>query len=205
MKSFILGCVKVVTILAFMATLFSTYYLRSEVLKLNEIRFSADNIRAEEDIQKMKDSMPTRMAEYEVQKQNYDLQMEHYEEMLELYRTDYDEYVQRLEDEYHPPRMPSKPEMPRDPEVSRRLADINKEFRDQQYHYFKTTADLNWLCCISALALCGGLLCLIMFEEGKQRIFYVVVLVLSFVFMIGPSFHSIMSAIAGFLQAPSIY
>jgi hypothetical protein len=64
---------------------------------------------------------------------------------------------------------------------------------------------MNWICGVSALILVGGLLWLIMFDEGAQRIPYLVVLVLSFVFMIGPSFHSIMSAIAGFLRAPSVY
>jgi len=35
--------VKYVVIVAFMITLSSTYYLRSEVLTLNKIRFSSDN------------------------------------------------------------------------------------------------------------------------------------------------------------------
>jgi len=43
------------------------------------------------------------------------------------------------------------------------------------------------------------------FDGGNQRAFYLAVLILSFVFMIGPSFHSIMSAIVGFLHAPPIY
>lgn len=44
-----------------------------------------------------------------------------------------------------------------------------------------------------------------MFETGNQRMLYLAVLILSFVFMIGPAFHSIMSAIVGFLQAPLLY
>lgn len=199
-----LKSVKFIVIVAFMITLCSTYYLRSEVLKLNTIRFSSDNIRAEEELRQLKESHPLRQQEYEVAVENYDLQMEHYEEMLDIYRTDYDEYVRRLDDDYHPPRLPSKPNPPRTPEMSDRLAEINIEFREQQYHYYKTTSVLNWLCCLSSLALTGGLLFLIMFDVNNQRLFYVAVLILSFVFMIGPSFHSIMSAIVGFLHAPSI-
>jgi|TARA_B110001454_G_C12413987_1_gene306441 hypothetical protein len=56
--------------------------------------------------------------------------------------------------------------------------------------------------CIAALSLVGGLLYLLMFDVEGKRIFYIIILVLSFVFMTGPSCHSIMSAVAGFLQAP---
>ena len=197
--------VKCVTITAFMVTLCTTYYLRSEVLKLNKIRFSSENVRAEENLRDRKESYPVRMAEYEVQMKNYELQMEHYEEMLELYRTDYNEYVKRLKDHYKPPQLPHKPQKPKSPDLSDQLAKINAEFRAQQFHYFDSTSRLNWVCCASALVLVGGLLSLIMFEAGNQRILYLVVLVLSFVFMIGPSFHSIMSAIVGFLRAPPVY
>ncbi len=137
--------------------------------------------------------------------QQYELQQEHYEEMLALYRTDYDAYVQRLKDEYRPPNLPNQPGKPRSPELSDQLAQMNAEFRAQQYHYFDSTSRMNWISCASALALVGGLLWLIMFDQGSQRLPYLVVLVLSFVFMIGPSFHSIMSAIVGFLRAPSVY
>lgn len=200
-----LPVIKCVTIAAFMVTLCTTYYLRSEVLKLNKIRFSSENVRAEENLREMKESYPIRVTEHEVQTKNYDLQMEHYQEMLGLYRTDYNEYVRRLKDHYKPPQLPQKPQKPRSPELSDQLAKINAEFRAQQFHYFDSTSRLNWVCCASALVLVGGLLLLIMFETGNQRILYLAVLILSFVFMIGPSFHSIMSAIVGFLRAPSVY
>ncbi len=200
-----LPAIKCVTVVAFMVTLSATYYLRGEVLKLNRIRFSSENVRAEENLREMKESYPVRVAEHEVQMKNYELQMEHYQEMLNLYRTDYQEYVRRLNDHYRPPQLPQKPQKPRSPELSDQLAQINAEFRAQQFHYFDSTSGLNWVCCVSALVLVGGLLFLIMFETGTQRAFYLAVLVLSFVFMIGPSFHSIMSAIVGFLHAPSVY
>jgi hypothetical protein len=196
---------KLITIVAFMITLSATYYLRSEVLTLNKIRFSADNVRAEDHLNEMRESYPVRLAAHEVQLKDYDLQMDHYNQMLQLYRTDYDEYVRRLKDKYKPPQLPWKPSKPVSPELSDRLGKINADFRAQQYHYFDSTSRLNWITCASALILVGGLLFLTMFETGNQRLMYLVVLVLSFIFMIGPSFHSIMSAIVGFLNAPSAY
>lgn len=197
--------VKFLTIVAFVVTLFSTYYIRSEVLTLNRIRFSAENVRADEDLQQLTESYPLRVAEHEVQVRNYELQMDHYNGMLELYRTNYDEYVRRLKDRYEPPQLPSKPGKPRSPEVGDALARINAEFRAQQFRYFDSTSRLNWVTCASALALVAGLLFLILFDAGAQRFVYLVILILSFVFMIGPSFHSVMSAIVGFLRAPSVF
>jgi hypothetical protein len=200
-----LTAIKCVTIIAFLITLSTTYYLRSEVLKLNRLRFSSDNLRAEETLRALKESYPVRVAEHAVQSENYQLEMEHYEEMLALYRSNYEEYVKRLKDEFRPPQLPQKPVKPNSPELSDQLATINAEFRLQQFRYFDSTSRLNFLCGLSALTLVGGLLSLIMFEQGNQRVLYLAILVLSFVFMIGPSFHSIMSAIVGFLEAPSVF
>ena len=196
---------RLITIAAFMVTLSATYYLRSEVLTLNKIRYSADNVRAEDTLRDMTESHPVRLAEYEVRMQHYELQMDHYSQMLELYRTDYDEYVQRIKDKYVLPSFPRKPSKPTSPELTDQLGKINAEFRAQQYHYFDSTSRLNWVTCVSALMLVGGLLFLALFDTGNQRFLYLVVLILSFVFMIGPSFHSIMSAIVGFLSAPPAY
>lgn len=128
--------------------------------------------------------------------------MEHYQEMLDLYQTDYDEYARRIKDKYNPPLLPSKPQPPRPPEVGQKLAETTLDFRKQQHKYFKMTKQLNLVSLFSALLLVGGLLFLLMFDKGKKRILYLSVLALSFFFMIGPSFHSILSAIVGFLQAP---
>ncbi len=197
--------IKIVTIAAFMVTLWTTYHLRSEVLNLSRVRFSSENLRAEDALRKMKASYPVRVAEYEIQMKNHELEMAHYQEMLALYRTNYNTYVTRLKDGYRPPQLPQKPQKPKSPELSDKLASINAEFRAEQFHYFDSSRLVNWVCCASALILVGGLLFLIMFETGNTKILYVVVLLLSFVFMIGPSFHSILSAIVGFLKAPPIY
>ena len=101
--------------------------------------------------------------------------------------------------------MPSKNQPPRPPEVGRKLAETTLAFRKEQHKYFKMTKQLNLVSLFSALLLVGGLLFLLMFDKGKERILYLSVLALSFFFMIGPSFHSILSAIVGFLQAPNPY
>lgn len=205
MKKLCLPLMKLVAILSFMTTLFGTYHLRSQVLNLNKIRFQADNARADHEIQQIKESYPDRVSEHDIAMKNYELQQEHYQEMLELYRTDYDAYVKRLEDQYKPPQLPRMPQKPRPPELTDRLAEFNYEFRQEQLDYFESSAVLNWVSCGAALCLVGSLLTLIMFDDGIGRFLYFSVLVLSFVFMIGPSFHSLMSAIVGFLNAPRMF
>jgi len=183
----------------------STYYLRTEVLQLNEIRFSSDEARADYELEQFKKDFPHEQERHKVALKNYDLQVQHYEEMLELYQTDYSAYVRRIKDEYHPPQMPNRPQPPRPPEYQQKLMEINTQFRAQKHHYFETTSVLNWVAMTAALCLVGGLLYLVMFDTANGRLIYFFTLVLSFVFLIGPSFHSIMSAIVGFLEAPGIY
>ena len=200
-----LNLAKGLSILGFLCLLSSTYLLRSEVLELNEIRFSSESLKSDEAMRELKENHPLRVQEYEVQKKNHDLNMEHYQEMLDLYQSDYDEYVRRIKDKYNPPHLPLKPQPPRPPEVGQKLAETTLAFRKQQHEYFKMTKQLNLVSLFSALLLVGGLLFLLMFDKGKERILYLAVLALSFFFMIGPSFHSILSAIVGFLQAPNPY
>ncbi len=194
--------VKLLTIVAFGTTLFSTYYLRSQVLQLNSIKFESDNARAEQQVEHVKESYPRRVEEYETSLKDFELQVEHYNTMLDLYHSDYEAYAQRLKDEYQPPQKPRLPIKPSPPEEADELLLINAKFRQQQYHYFRSSMVLNWTSCVAAITLCGCLLFLMLFDQGNQRFIYLAVLMISFVFMIGPSFHSIMSAIVGFLNAP---
>ena len=193
---------KYLAIASFLVLLFVTYFLRSEVLALNTIRFQSENIRSDESVRELKESQPMRMAEYELSLKEYGIQKQHYEEMMELYRTDYDEYVKRTKDKYSPPALPRQPNKPASPELSDQLAENRAAFRKRQYEYFKSTSRLNWVACLAAMSLVGGLLYLLMFDQEGKRIFYLAVLVLSFVFMIGPSFHSILSGIIGLMNAP---
>ena len=254
-----LGAAKVFAILGFLVLVASTYYLRTEVLKLNEIRSSSDETRAKHDLQQLEENYPYEMERHEVAKKtheaniirskeryetakknyqaslvrrkqryeaaqkNYELQEKHYRRMLNLYTTDYDAYVKAIKDKFKPPQLPveptppelppepTPPEMqvpprpPRSPEYKQQLMEINTEFRAQKHHYFQATSVLNWVAMAGALCLVGGLVYLLMFDTANGRLIYFFVMVLSFVFLIGPSFHSIMSAIVGFLEAPGVH
>ena len=182
---------KFITIISFLTLLFSTYYLRSQVLKLNSIRMDSQNLMTDQERRDIEESSPVRKKEYEAKLGQYQIQKKHYEE-----------YVKRLKDEFAPPIMPRSPVKPLSPKVSDDMREKVIEFREQQSKYFNSTSKLNWISCLAALSLVGGLLYLLMFDLEGKRIFYLVLIVLSFVFMIGPSFHSLMSALAGFLQAP---
>jgi hypothetical protein len=205
MSSRNISIVKLLTIAGFLVLLFSTYYLRSEVVSLNEIRLRADDTRARYNLQQRRESHDDRVDAYQASLKHYEIQQQYYRDMLDLFQNDYDAYVQRVKDKYKPPSLPSEPQPPTDPEVEDELYEINAEFRARRYRYFKKLSALNWVACGAALVLAGGLLVLLMFDERGNRVFYVVILVLSFVFMIGPSFHSILSAIVGFLEAPRLY
>lgn len=195
---------KLGAIAGFLLLVFGTYTLRSKVLVLSEIRFSADNVRVENDIEQMQEAFPTRLEEYAASLKQYELQMEHYEEMLNLYQNDYDAYVQRLEDKYKVPRMPTAPNKPRSPEISRQLYEINADFRREKHDYFEEAIGLNRVATVAAMMLVGCLIFLMMFDSESPRWHYLVALVISFVFLIGPSFHSIMTGLIGILEAPSL-
>ena len=196
---------KCIALIGFLSLVVCTYYLRSEVLTLSHIKFSADELRAENSLRQLRESYPERQEQYEASMKQYELQMAHYREMLDLYKNDYDEYVKRLEDQYRPPQYPNVPNKPEPPEIAEQLYEINAKFRSRKNQYFYTSSRLNWLACLAALMLVGGLVYLLMFDANGQRWHYLVALVISFVFLIGPAFHSIITGIIGFLEEPRIY
>lgn len=196
---------KVFALIGFLCLVVCTYYLRSEVLALSAIGFSADELRAAHELEQIRESYPERKQQHEAAMKYYELQMEHYRKMLDLYQNDYEEYVKRIEDKYQLPHMPNAPSKPTPPELSEKLYEINTAFRVRKSRYFATTSRLNWLACTAALMLVGGLLYLLMFDTAAQRWHYLVALVISFVFLIGPAFHSILTGIIGFLEEPGIY
>lgn len=196
---------KISALSGFCILLATTYYLRHEVLALSHIRFSSDENRARYDLEQMKESYPERIQEHEIAVANYDLQMEHYRQMLELYRTNYEEYAKRLKDEYQPPQLPSTPVKPRPPEFQQKLYEANAEFRQRKSDYFETTASLTWTSGVAALALAGGLLYLALFDSNGKPLYYLAALLMSFVFLIGPSMHSLLTSVIGFLEAPGVY
>jgi hypothetical protein len=136
---------------------------------------------------------------------NYELQTEHYRTMLDLYENDYEEYVKRIKDKYVLPPAPRAPNRPDDPEVAEQLHEVNTDFRKRKNQYFAASSRLNWFACGAALMLVGGLVYLLMFDQDGQRWHYLAAMVISFVFLIGPAFHSIITGIIGFLQEPGVY
>jgi len=198
------GVAKCAALIGFVVLVFVTYFLRGEVLVLSRIRFSSDNVRADEELAEMKATHPVRLKEYDAQMKQYDIEVEHYHKMLQLYSTDYDAYVKRVKDHYQPPEPPRKPERPRSPEITEKLARIDTAFRKRKFTYFDRTSGLNWVACAAAIMLVGGLVFLLMFDTDGKRIFYVILLALSFVFLIGPSFHTILSVLVGALGSPGM-
>ncbi len=63
-----LAVAKVVAILGFAVLLSSTYFLRTEVLKLNEIRFSADETRSKYEIEQSEKDYPYEQERFEATK-----------------------------------------------------------------------------------------------------------------------------------------
>jgi hypothetical protein len=196
---------KLASLLGFVVLVISTYYLRSEVLALSHIRFSADEVRAANELQELRETEPDRKRQYEAAEKHYQLELEHYRSMLELYHSDYDEYVKRLEDKFQPPPMPSPPSKPDAPEIAQRLYELNVDFRTRKNQYFERTSRLVWIDCVAAVMLVGGLVWLLLFDVQSPRWHYLAALLISFVFLIGPALHSFLTGIIGFLQEPGIH
>lgn len=196
---------KLMAMVGFLCLVTCTYYLRSEVLALSHIRFSSDEVRAAYDLEQRRESFPDRKKQHEASLKYYELQQKHYREMLELYENDYDAYVKRIDDKFRLPRLPHSPSKPIPPEVSEKLFEINTNFRARKNQYFATSTRLNWFACTAALMLVCGLIFLLMFDVTSLRWHYLVALVISFVFLIGPAFHSIMTGIIGFLEEPGVF
>lgn len=196
---------KFMALLGFLFLVACSYYLRSEVLALSHIKYSADEVRAANDLKQLRESYPDRQKQYQVAIRNYELQTEHYRTMLDLYQNDYDAYVKRIEDKYDPPRLPTPPTKPDPPLVAEQLFEFNTDFRTRKNQYFASSSRLNWFACGAAMMLVGGLIFLLMFDTTGERWHYLVALVISFAFLIGPSFHSIITTIISFLEEPGIY
>ncbi len=196
---------KLLAISGFLVLLVITYWLRSEVLGLSRIHFSADEKQVELEQQRYRESFPDRQKQYEVGLKNHDIQLKHYEKMVAVYEKDLDEYASLTKDQLQPPLLPQRPAPPSAPEVEDQFRAIQTEFVLRRYRYFVVSEYGNGIACFAALSLVGGLLYLLMFDLNSNRLFYFMTLVLSFVFLIGPSLQSVMSAIIGLMHAPHGY
>lgn len=196
---------KLLAISGFLVLLVITYWLRSEVLGLSRIHFSADQKKVELDQQRNRDSFPDRQRQYEVGMKNYEIQLKHYEKMMVVYEKDLDEYASLTKENLHPPQLPNRPSPPNPPEIEDQFREIQTEFVLRRYRYFVISEYGNGIACLAALSLVGGLLYLLMFDVNSNRLFYFMLLVLSFVFLIGPSLQSVMSALVGLMHGPHSY
>ena len=198
-----LGTAKCFAIAGFLVLLMTTYWIRSEALALSRIRFSADEKRVELEAQRSRDTFADRQRLHEVAVKNYELALKHYEKMMEVYDKDLSAYAELTEKHVQPPQFPPRPAPPTSPEVEDQFRRIQTEFTLRRFHYFAVTEKANWICGLAALCLVGGLLFLLMFDANGNRLFYFLTLMLSFVFLIGPSFHTLISAFIGLLHGPN--
>ena len=190
---------KVLAIVGFLVLLTTTYLQRHEILTLTHMRYSADNLEAQHNLKRSTETYPERVEEHKVEVKDYEFRMKHYQEMLNLYQTNYDEYVKRLKGKYRPPELPTRPSKPESPKARDEVVKAEAEFVAQKHRYFASVRRVNWIAWFGAVLFLAGILYLLWFDEGGKKMYYFLVLVLTFVFMIGPSFHSIMSLIAGYL------
>lgn len=200
-----IAAAKSCSIVGFLILVIISYWLRSEVLGLSRIHFSADEKKVELERQRSRDTFPERQKQYEVSLKNYEIDRQHYEKMMEVYQRDLEEYAKLTKSRLSPPQMPQRPEPPRVPEVEDQFQSIQAEFALRKYRYFVISEYGNWIACAGALLLAGGLLYLIMFDLNGNRLYYFMILTFSFVFLIGPSLQSVMSALIGLMHGPHTY
>ena len=62
---------KVMALLGFLILVSCTYYLRSEILALSHIKFSADEVRAASEIKQLRDTYPNRLKQHETKMNHY--------------------------------------------------------------------------------------------------------------------------------------
>lgn len=196
---------KICAMIGFSILVMISYWLRSEVLGMSRIHFSADEKKVELQRQKSRESFPERQKQYEVSLKNYEIEREHYEKMMEVYQRDLEEYARLTKDRIAPPQMPQRPDPPKPPEVEDEFQQIQSEFAMRRYRYFVVSEYGNWIACLGALLLAGGLWYLLMFDVNGNRLLYFMLLAFSFLFLIGPSLQSIMSAFIGLMNAPHSY
>ena len=196
---------KLLAISGFLVLLLITYWLRSEVLSLSRIHFSADEKKVELERERNKEAFPDRQKQFEVSLKNYDIQLKHYEKMMAVYEKNLDEYAALTKDALQPPQFPIRPNPPVAPEVEDQFRNIQSDFVLRRHRYFVISEYGNVLACVAALCLVGGLLYLLMFDLNTNRLFYFMTLVLSFIFLIGPSLQSVMSAVIGLMHGPHVY
>ncbi|MEM1354242.1 MAG: hypothetical protein AAGC44_14755 [Planctomycetota bacterium] len=195
---------KIIVIVCMAMLLLTTYMLRSRVLNMVGQYINAENIVAEEQMSRFTSSSKERQQAYEAGLVRYQVQVQRYRDLLDMYENDFETYQQQMRDGRPPmaPPVPTRPNPPRTPEVQEQLAKTHTQFRKTRDSYFATARTLNLLVGLCAIGLIGGILFLIMFDANQPRFAYLVVLVISFVFVVGPALHSAMTFMAYSMRPP---
>lgn len=196
---------KIFVILSLLCLLSTTYFLRSRLLDLVDHLIDGQNVQAQERMDRFRASEEDRQAEYDAALSRFETGKERFRSLLELYQEDLEAYREQTNEGKvtQPPPSPQKPHPPSAPATQQQLAEIHQEFREARTRYFALASGLNSLVGIFSLLLVGGLVFLIFFETSGPRAVYVVILGLSFVFLIGPALHSALTFVAYDLRPPT--
>lgn len=188
---------KTIALVCFLILLVCTYTVRGKVIELNEVRLSSDHARAEAGMAQFLETYEARRASYDAQRAVYERDMRFFTEDLEGFL--YEQSERRMSGVMRTPQMPV---LPQPPEVTENLARINAEFRAARHEYFKMARWLNIVAGLASLGLVGSLVHLAMNDRETGRWVYLGILSVAFVFLIGPSFHTVLSSIVSATKPP---
>lgn len=188
---------KVLTAVCIAILMLLTYVNRAKVLELTRLRASAEDVVAKQDIADFVESYESRQA-------NYEMAMEDYQRSMEQYRTDYEAYAASFAQRGGRPMPPRMPVKPQPPEVTRRLAEINVDFRHKRFAYYRDLERTVGVAGLAATVLTLCLLALLFMETGSARWAYAALLALCFTFLIGPALYTMLAGIVGVTRAPTV-
>jgi len=201
-----IAAAKLVLVLSTVGLLVISYGLRSRLLAMIWQSVSAQDIVATDQMRQYRESATDRETEYKARLAAFDAEMKVYLARIDLFVTDRDAYRRETQDgrALQAPMLPVKPRPPRSPAVQDQLAQANEVFRTEREAYFRIAPAMNILAACFAIGVVGSLLFLICFDPRNGRIGYILVLVLSFVFLIGPALYSLITA-SVYRMPPPVY
>lgn len=198
-----LKAVRWITVSGFVILLFTVYILRAQVVEITAMKYRVEDESRKVSDRRYEENFELRKKDYELQKQAYQMRVAHYNKMVKRFQEDYDTYRK----ERHPeaPIPPRLPEPPSNPEEQKKVRELTTEFIAHRFGFYTTLYILCFVNLLGAAMLVGGIVTLILFERPKGRLAWLGLLVLSFVFLIGPAFHTILSALVGWLKIAPAY
>jgi hypothetical protein len=201
---------KITVVLSIVGLLATSYFLRWNVLTLINHSMAAAEIAADERAARFREGSQARSEAFAAELARYKLSMEKYlaaltatNKKVEQTPEEQRQAAYREQQQYQrETQVPPKPTLEQSPETRERIATISDQFRQDQVKFFTVATRLNWVVGVMVMLLVGSLLTLIMFDAGGPRVAYVAVLILSFVFFIGPALYSFLAAFAWRMEPP---